>query len=239
MTKTSASSVNAEEVARFSKHATTWWDEKGPHRPLHLMKPARLQYIEVQVKTAGRGLKGLRVLDVGCGAGIMSEALAQKGADVTGLDASAELIEVARAHGAKIANLTYRCAAAEELVEAGEKFDLVMALEVIEHVNTPDDFVNTCAKLVGKNGLLIFSTPNRTPKSFVHAIVGAEYILRWIPVGTHDWRKFVRPSELSEMVRDAGFSVRDICGVAFNPLTGRFALDAADVGVDYFLSASL
>jgi 2-polyprenyl-6-hydroxyphenyl methylase/3-demethylubiquinone-9 3-methyltransferase len=231
-----AASVIPEEIGRFSAQAHAWWDENGPARPLHLMKQPRLDYIEMQLRNvAGRGLTGLNVLDVGCGAGLMSEALAGKGANVTGIDASEELIEAARAHGKAIKNLNYRCEAVENVTE---KFDLVMALEVIEHVNDPAGFVEACAARVAKNGLMIFSTLNRNPKSFLMAIVGAEVVLRWIPFGTHDWRKFIRPSELSTLVHDTGFTTRDICGLVFNPLTKRFALDSSDVDVDYLLTAN-
>jgi 2-polyprenyl-6-hydroxyphenyl methylase / 3-demethylubiquinone-9 3-methyltransferase len=227
-----ASSINPEEVERFSKQAAHWWDEQGPSRPLHQMKPARLDYIQRQLM--GRSLKGLSVLDVGCGAGIMSEALAQKGATVTGIDASAELIAAAKTHGKNIPNLTYQNKTVEQVKE---KFDLVMALEVVEHVNAPAEFVKNCVARLNKGGLLIFSTLNRTPKSFLMAIVGAEYVLRIIPAGTQVWRKFIRPSELSLMVGAAGLDTRDICGLVYSPLTRHFSLDSSDVDVDYFLTA--
>ncbi|MBI3420348.1 MAG: 3-demethylubiquinone-9 3-O-methyltransferase [Proteobacteria bacterium] len=161
--------------------------------------------------------------------------MAKEGAKVTGLDASAELIEAARVHGKGAAGLSYRQGSIEE---EKEKFDVVVSLEVIEHVNDPAHFVKNCAKAMDKKGLLIFSTPNRTPKGFLFTIVGAEYVLRWIPRGTHSFAKFIRPSELSNMVKAEDLTVRDICGVRFSPLSGRFSLDAADVEVDYFLSAA-
>jgi 2-polyprenyl-6-hydroxyphenyl methylase/3-demethylubiquinone-9 3-methyltransferase len=233
-----ASSVNAEEVRRFSEQAESWWDENGPAKPLHRLKNPRLEYIRACVaRHFGRpGLKGLKVLDVGCGAGILTEALAKEGAIVTGLDASEELIKSARTHGKGIINLSYRCGAIEDLT--GEKFDLVTALEVVEHVSAPEDFVKNCAGVLDKKGLMIFSTLNRTPKSFLFGIVGAEYVLRWIPRGTHDWRKFIRPSELSAMMESAGLQTRDICGLIFNPVSGSFSLNPADVDVDYLLTAT-
>jgi 2-polyprenyl-6-hydroxyphenyl methylase/3-demethylubiquinone-9 3-methyltransferase len=233
-----ASSVNAEEVRRFSEQAESWWDENGPAKPLHRLKAPRLDYIRTRVaRHFGKpGLKGLKILDVGCGAGILTEALAKEGAIVTGLDASAELIKAAQTHGKGMINLSYRHGAVEGL--AGETFDIVLALEVIEHVNAPGDFVKNCVKLLDKKGLTVFSTLNRTPKSFLLGIVGAEYVLRWVPRGTHDWRKFIKPSELSGMMEAADLQTQDICGVVFNPLTGSFALNTADVDVDYLLTAA-
>jgi 2-polyprenyl-6-hydroxyphenyl methylase/3-demethylubiquinone-9 3-methyltransferase len=233
-----ASSVNIEEVRRFSGQAGSWWDENGPARPLHRLKAPRLDYIRARVaRHFGKpGLKGLKILDVGCGAGILTEALAKEGAIVVGLDASEELIKTAMAHGKGIISLSYRHGAVEEL--ADEKFDIVLALEVIEHVNAPEAFVKNCVRLLDKKGFTIFSTLNRTPKSFLLGIVGAEYVLRGVPRGTHDWRKFVKPSELSSMMEKAGLHTQDICGVMFNPLTGGFTLNPADVDVDYLLTAS-
>jgi 2-polyprenyl-6-hydroxyphenyl methylase/3-demethylubiquinone-9 3-methyltransferase len=229
------SSVNAEEVARFSGLAATWWDEAGPMRPLHLMRPVRLEFIAGEARRLlHKELSDLTILDVGCGAGLMSEALAETGATVTGIDASEELIEAAREHGKKFKNLSYRCEAVENIKE---KFDLVLALEVVEHVEAPEEFVKNCAAARAKNGAVIFSTLNRTPQSFLVAIVGAEYVLRIIPRGTHEWKKFIKPSELASMAKDAGLITESICGLVFNPLTERFSLDEGNVTVDYFLSA--
>ncbi len=233
-----ASSINADEISRFAKLADRWWDARGPMRPLHQMKLPRLRYIKMQAeKHLGKSLKSLRAADIGCGAGIMSEALAMEGADVLGLDASEELIQVARAHGKNAKNLSYWHGTVEELAEGKEKFDLVLALEVIEHVNDPAGFVKNGARLLNKNGLLIFSTLNRTPKSFLTAIVGAEYLLRVIPRGTHDWRKFLKPSELAALMKAEGLTVQDITGLVFNPFNGMFSLDEGDVSVDYLLTA--
>ena len=230
------SSVNAEEVARFSTLAATWWDVNGPMRPLHLMRGPRLEFIAGEVRRLlNKELSDISILDVGCGAGLMSEALAEAGATVTGLDASPELIEAAKEHGKKFKNLSYRCGAVEDVKE---KFDLVLALEVVEHVEAPGDFVKNCIAARKKDGLAIFSTLNRTPQSFLVAIVGAEYVLRVIPRGTHDWKKFIKPSELATMVNMGGLRVEGICGLVFNPLTERFLLDESNVAVDYFLSAA-
>ncbi len=235
-----AASALPEEIRRFSQLASRWWDEKGPMAPLHMMQEVRRTYVDQQAERHfGHGPEGLRVLDLGCGGGLMSEALARRGARVTGVDASADVIKAARDHGKDIKNLDYICAPVEEFATSGprKRFDLVLMLEVIEHVNDPASAVKKAAKLLDKNGLMVFSTLNRTAKGFLLGIVAAEYLLRWLPPGTHGFSRFVKPSELAGMAHAAGLEVRDIRGAVFNPFTRRFSLDKNRLDVNYFLSA--
>ncbi|MCB1531435.1 MAG: bifunctional 2-polyprenyl-6-hydroxyphenol methylase/3-demethylubiquinol 3-O-methyltransferase UbiG [Alphaproteobacteria bacterium] len=240
---TQSSSVNQQEIGHFAKDAPNWWDENGPFKPLHRLNPARIGYIKEKICThferdaqSFTPFKKLSILDVGCGGGLVCEPMARLGADVTGADADAVAIEVAKAHAQESGlDITYENKPAEEL---NKKFDVVLALEIIEHVDHPEDFVQSCAKLVKPGGLVIFSTLNRTPKSFALGIVAAEYILRWVPQGTHSWKKFIKPSELSRMARAADLSPADIKGLMFNPITGDFQMSDSDIDVNYFLSAT-
>jgi 2-polyprenyl-6-hydroxyphenyl methylase / 3-demethylubiquinone-9 3-methyltransferase len=226
--------------------AADWWNADGPMRPLHLLNPARLGYIRdaaAQHFGVDRGkrqpLAGLRLLDLGCGAGLVSEPLARLGAEVVGVDAAAENIAAARAHAAQSGlSIDYRCTSAEDLAAAGEQFDLVIFLEVVEHVADVALFIQTIAKLLKPSGAAIFSTPNRTSASFALVIVGAEYVLRWLPRGTHDWRKFLTPPEFKAQLRSAGLAVQDISGLSFEPLAERFAV-TQDLSVNYIGWATL
>ena len=242
MPRRSAASIASDEIAQFSRHAEDWWNPDGVFRPLHRLNPVRLAYIRDQAcqhfgcdPQARYSLKGLKILDVGCGGGLLAEPLARMGGLVTGLDASAESITVARAH-AKAAKLAidYRAGSVEE---AKGKFDLITALEIIEHVADLDSFIASLTKLLNPNGLLIMSTLNRTAKSFILGIVAAEYILGWVPKGTHQWRKFLRPSELVRRLEQSGIRATDLTGMIFNPLRGEFELSAGDLAVNYMLSA--
>ncbi len=181
---------------------------------------------------------GLRMADIGCGGGLVTEPLCRLGAAVTGVDAGAENIKAARRHAAQQnLDIDYRVTTVERLAATKEKFDVVTALEIVEHVANPDLFLASCCALLKKNGMLILSTLNRTPKSFMLGIVAAEYILRWVPVGTHDWKKFVRPSELAKPLVQAGLAVTDISGLVYNPLSRAFSISKTDIGVNYFLTA--
>ncbi|MBI3453750.1 MAG: bifunctional 2-polyprenyl-6-hydroxyphenol methylase/3-demethylubiquinol 3-O-methyltransferase UbiG [Rhodospirillales bacterium] len=236
--------MDAAEIARFSAIAEEWWDPVGKLRPLHKLNPVRLAFIRDEL--AGhfgrdplrpRPLAGLRLLDIGCGGGLVAEPMARLGAEVTAVDASEKNIHVARLHAAQGGlAIDYRAAAAEDLVAAGKDFDVVLALEIVEHVADLGSFLGTCAALAKPGGTLIAATLNRTPQSFLFAIVGAEYVLGWLPRGTHDWRKFVRPSELAGGLRKGGIEVRRLAGVGYNPLADAWRL-SDDLSVNYMAFA--
>lgn len=241
--KTRPSSVDTAEIERFSRLAADWWDPRGPMAPLHKLNPVRLAYIRDRAaEHFDRDtkkldcLKGLRMLDIGCGAGILSEPLARLGAAMVGADPGEENIAAAQAHAEEAGvAVDYRAASAEELAAAGERFDVVLAMEVVEHVNDVDEFVATCAAMVRPGGLMVAATLNRTLKSFALAIVGAEYVLRWVPRGTHQWDKFVTPEELEGAFEDAGLNVIGERGVIYNPFADRWQL-SSDMDVNYMLA---
>ena len=236
--------VDRSEVERFSRLAATWWNPRGPMAVLHKFNPIRLAYVRDHAAARfGRDpkkldcLDGLRILDIGCGGGVLSEPLARLGATVVGADPSDDNIAVARTHAADAGlAVDYRVATAEDLAEAGERFDIVMAMEVVEHVADVGLFVEVCAGMVKPGGLLFVATLNRTMKSFALAIVGAEYVLRWLPRGTHQWDKFVTPVELETAVEKARLSVTGERGVVYNPLADRWQL-SSDMDVNYMLVA--
>jgi len=239
-----AGSVDQEEVARFSRHAAQWWDARGPMAALHKFNPVRLAYIrdyaaEHFSRDPARldSLAGLRVLDIGCGGGILSEPLARLGARVVGIDPSDSNIAVAR-HHAERSGLTidYQAVAAETLAQSGDVFDIVLAMEVVEHVADLGLFIGIAASMVAPGGLLFVATLNRTAKSFALAIVGAEYILRWLPRGTHRWEKFVTPNELEIALEQSGLNVVDETGVVYNLFADRWQL-SADTDVNYMVVA--
>jgi len=240
------STVDTQDVARFNAVAGDWWDESGPLAPLHQLNPARLSYIRRQVcahlDLPDQGLtpfQGLKIADVGCGGGIVAEPLARLGARVTGIDAAEEGIRAARAH-ARPQNLAidYRVLTAEKLAQKQPgTFDVVTALEIVEHVAEPALFIAACCRLLKKDGVLILSTLNRTPKSWLLGILAAEYVLQWVPPGTHDWRQFLKPSELARLVEKGGARPVDLCGLVFDPLHRRFSLKPGDLGVNYLMTA--
>ena len=243
-TQKSAGTVDAGEVAHFSRLAGRWWDPRGPWATLHRFNPVRLGYIRDRAAAHfGRdparldSLKGLRILDIGCGGGVLSEPLARLGATMVGADPVEENIAAA-AHHATQSGLTidYRSTTAEALAEAGERFDVVLAMEVIEHVADVDLFIEAAANLVKPGGLMFVATLNRTMKSFALAIVGAEYILRWIPRGTHQWDKFIMPDELELALEQAGLRVTDETGVIYNLFADRFQL-STDMDANYMVLA--
>jgi 2-polyprenyl-6-hydroxyphenyl methylase / 3-demethylubiquinone-9 3-methyltransferase len=236
--------VDPEEIARFAAMAAKWWDDNGPMRPLHKLNPTRLRWIKDAITErfardpkAADALAGLRILDVGCGAGILSEPLARMGATVVGIDPSAEIIAAAKLHAAQSGlAIDYRAATAEDLAAAGEQFDVVTAMEVVEHVTDVPQFVATCGKMVKPGGLMIASTINRTMKAFVLAIIGAEYVLRWLPRGTHTYEKLVTPSELTAAFKGARLMPRAETGVMYVPFVDEFRL-TGDLDVNYMMAA--
>ena len=237
-------SVDPQEVAAFTKEAALWWDENGPFKPLHLLNPTRLSFIREELikhfnlKEDRRDpLHELEVLDIGCGGGLLSEPLARLGASVTGLDAGVENIEVARQHAQQQQLIiNYQAMTVEELAHQKQQFDVVVALEIVEHVANLASFIDACCTLTKPEGLLIFSTLNRTLKSFALGIVAAEYVLRWVPRGTHSWQKFVKPSELAMRLRVHGVTLKALKGMTFNPLRGHWQL-SDNIDVNYLLSA--
>jgi 2-polyprenyl-6-hydroxyphenyl methylase/3-demethylubiquinone-9 3-methyltransferase len=243
--KARATSIDAAEIERFSRYGATWWDPRGPMATLHKFNPVRLAYIRDQATARFDRdpkkfdcLKGLRMLDIGCGGGILSEPLARLGAQMVGVDPSEENIVVASGHAEESGLvIDYRASTAEELAAAGEKFDVVLAMEVVEHVVDVEEFVATCASMVKPGGLMIAATLNRTLKSFALAIVGAEYVLRWLPRGTHQWDKFVTPTELETAFEEANLQVIGERGVVYNPFADRWQL-SSDMDVNYMLVAA-
>jgi 2-polyprenyl-6-hydroxyphenyl methylase/3-demethylubiquinone-9 3-methyltransferase len=242
--QTSGATIDADEVARFSRLSGQWWDARGPMAALHKLNPARLGYIRDQV-TAHFGrdpnrldsFAGLRMLDIGCGGGILTEPLARLGASLVGADPSASNIAVARHHAAQSGlAIDYRDTTAEKLAEAGESFDVVLAMEVIEHVAEVGLFVALTAAMVRPGGLFFIATLNRTVKSFALAIVGAEYVLRWLPRGTHRWDKFVTPEELETAIEETGLNIVDETGVLYNLFADRWQL-STDMDVNYMVAA--
>ena len=244
MARSQAASIDTQEVAKFSAMAEAWWDPNGKFRPLHQLNPVRLRFVRDRVcahlgrdPLSERPLEGLRVLDVGCGGGLLCEPLTRLGARVTGIDAAEKNIRIAALHaGQSGLKIDYRHAAAEDLAAAGESFDVVLNMEVVEHVADVAGFLAACGALVAPGGASVVATLNRTPKSFMLAIVGAEYVLRWLPRGTHDWRRFLRPSELVRHLRPAGLEVTEITGVVYDPIVARWRL-SRDLGVNYMLFA--
>jgi 2-polyprenyl-6-hydroxyphenyl methylase/3-demethylubiquinone-9 3-methyltransferase len=237
--------LDREEVARFAKLSGQWWDERGPFRQLHRINPVRLTYIRDQLcrkfardAKQAASLAGLSVLDIGCGGGLVCEPLARLGASVTGIDPAAENIAAAKAHAsAQGLDIAYEVATAEELAARGQSYDAVLLLEVVEHVPDVPAFLKTVAPLVKPGGVMILSTLNRTLKSFALAIVGAEYILRWLPVGTHQWQRFVTPEELASALSAAGLALTGTEGLVYDPFSDEWRL-GTDTDVNYFATAA-
>jgi 2-polyprenyl-6-hydroxyphenyl methylase/3-demethylubiquinone-9 3-methyltransferase len=235
------STVDPSEIAKFEAMAAEWWDENGKFKPLHMLNPCRLDYITAQVAgefdrdlSAPEPFKGLRILDIGCGGGLLSEPMARLGADVVGADAAERNIPVARIHAEQSGlEIDYRHTTAEALADAGEQFDVVLNMEVVEHVASPIDYLTACQRLLKPGGLHICSTLNRNPKSYVMAIIGAEHVMRWLPKGTHEWSKFITPDELYGLLQNAGLDPVDRKGFVFNPVTWSWRLSDRDLSVNY------
>ncbi|MCT8158540.1 bifunctional 2-polyprenyl-6-hydroxyphenol methylase/3-demethylubiquinol 3-O-methyltransferase UbiG [Pseudoruegeria sp. SHC-113] len=242
---TAQTTVDPAEVAKFEAMAAEWWDVNGKFKPLHMLNPCRLDYITSQIAlefdrdlTQPEPLKGLRLLDIGCGGGLLSEPMARLGAEVVGADAAPRNIPVAQVHAEQQGLvIDYRNVTAEALAEAGEQFDVVLNMEVVEHVADPQAYTDACAALLKPGGLMICSTINRNPKSFMMAIVGAEHVMRWLPKGTHDWNKFITPDELYGLIEKAGLLPVDRKGFVFNPISWSWSLSDRDLSVNY-VSAS-
>ncbi len=243
----SGQTVDADEVAFFARIADSWWDPKGPFKPLHMLNPTRLLYIRQRVEAhfgidegKKRPFEGLRLLDIGCGGGLISEPMARLGADVVAVDASDKNIKTASLHAAQSKlDIDFRHTTAEALAEVGEKFDVIVNMEVVEHVADVSAYLYACRSLMKPNGIMLLSTINRTPKAYLFAIIGAEHVLRWLPVGAHDWNKFLKPSELADHVNESGMVATLPTGYVFNPLSQKWRLDKRDVSVNYAMAATL
>lgn len=239
------STVDDREIEKFSAMADAWWDPEGEFRPLHRLNPVRIGYIRDRLCThfdrdafAPRPLAGLRIADIGCGGGLLCEPLTRLGAEMTGVDASEDSVRAAAMHAESVGlTIDYRHTTAEDLAAAGELFDAVLNMEIVEHVSDVDVFLAATAALVRPGGCMVLATLNRTPKSFVMAIVGAEYVLRWLPRGTHDWRRFRRPSEIAAGLRRATMTVGEVTGVVYNPLRDEWRLSPRDLDVNYMAFA--
>jgi len=239
-----AKSVDPEEVRRFAAMADAWWDPAGKSRALHRLNPVRIGFIRDRAclhfgrdPKADRPLSGLRLLDLGCGGGLASEPMARLGAIVVGADAAAENVQAAAQHAVEMdLAIDYRPATAESLVTAGESFDVVLCLEVVEHVADLDSLLRSCAALLQPGGLFVAATINRTFKAFALAVVGAEYLLQWLPKGTHDWRKFLRPHELARIMRRAGLDITEVAGIRYEPIRDNWSL-TPDLDINYMMVA--
>jgi 2-polyprenyl-6-hydroxyphenyl methylase / 3-demethylubiquinone-9 3-methyltransferase len=244
--QTAQTTVDPSEVAKFEAMAAEWWDPKGKFKPLHLMNPCRLDYITRQIAgqygcdlTQPEPFKGLRLLDIGCGGGLLSEPMARLGATVIGADAAAGNIPVAQVHAEQSGlQIDYRNITAEELAANGEQFDVVLNMEVVEHVADPLAYLTACHDLLKPGGLMICSTINRNPKSFAMAIVGAEYVMRWLPKGTHEWNKFITPDELYALISTAGLTPVDRKGFVFNPISWQWSVSDRDLSVNYVTAST-
>lgn len=238
--------VDPAEVERFARIAEEWWDPRGKFAPLHRLNPLRLGFIRDRAAAhwqrdalSGSPLQGLSLIDIGCGGGLICEPMARLGATVTGIDATGRNIATARQHAAgQDLAIDYRETTAEAQAEAGRQFDIVLALEVIEHVADVDLFLQSVGRLTKPRGLVFLSTLNRTAKAWALAIAGAEYVMRWLPRGTHDWRKFLRPSEVVRGLRNAHVEPQEIVGVVYSPLSREWSLSKRDLDVNYMLYGS-
>jgi 2-polyprenyl-6-hydroxyphenyl methylase/3-demethylubiquinone-9 3-methyltransferase len=241
-----ASTVDNDEIERFSRIASEWWNPTGKFKPLHQINPLRIGKIrDTACQHFGKNaqdaapLSGLSLVDIGCGGGLISEPMCRLGAEVTAIDASEKNIKTASLHAQQGGlSIDYQCTTAEALAASGVQYDIVLALEIIEHVSDVELFLSTLSTLVKPGGLLFISTLNRTAKSYAMAIVGAEYVLRWLPIGTHQWKKFLRPSEICRPLRAHGIEVTQMTGMVYNPINGSWRWDEKDLSVNYMLSGA-
>ena len=231
-------SVNKKEIDKFSKMADEWWDPEGKFKPLHKFNPTRIKYIKENIinnfklKNKLRPLSGINILDIGCGGGLLSEPMSRMGANVTGIDASDKNIKIAKLHSKKNKlKINYLCSSPEKL-KITKKFDVILNMEIVEHVEDIDFFLKSCSKLLKKNGLMFVATINKTLKSYVFAIVGAEYVLRWLPIGTHEWEKFVKPEDLKKILMKYDLSLNKLEGMNFNIIKDEWSI-SRDLSVNY------
>ena len=231
-------SVNKKEIDKFSKMANEWWDPEGKFKPLHKFNPVRIKYIKENIinhfklKNKFRPLSGINILDIGCGGGLLSEPMSRMGANVTGIDASDKNIQIAKLHAKKSKlKINYLCSSPEKL-KITKKFDVILNMEIVEHVEDVDFFLKSCSKLLKKNGLMFVATINKTLKSYIFAIVGAEYVLRWLPIGTHEWEKFVKPEDLKKILMKYDLSQNKLEGMNFNIIKDEWSI-SRDLSVNY------
>ena len=239
-----STTINKEEIQKFSRLADEWWDVNGKFKPLHMFNPIRIEYISENIKNHfnlkkdnTNFLDGLNILDIGCGGGLISEPMARLGANVTGIDASEKNINVAKLHSQKNALKINYINTSPENLNSLKKFDIILNLEIVEHVENVNLYIKSCARLLKKKGLMFTATLNRSFTSYIKAIIGAEYILRWLPVGTHDWNKFIKPEELEKFLAQENFSTLDITGLKFNPLLSKWK-KSNDLSVNYIISST-
>ena len=232
------SSVNKKEIEKFSNMADEWWDPHGKFKPLHKFNPIRIKYIkeniirQFKIKNKNKPLSGINILDIGCGGGLLSEPMCRLGANVTGIDASTKNVKISKLHAKKDnLKINYICSSPEKL-KISKKFDVILNMEIVEHVEDISFFLKSCSKLLNKNGLMFVATINKTLKSYVFAIVGAEYVLRWLPIGTHDWEKFVKPEELKEILSKNNISLKKLDGMHFNIIKDEWSI-TNDLSVNY------
>ena len=231
-------SVNKKEIDKFSKMANEWWDPEGKFKPLHKFNPTRIKYIKENIinnfklKNKSKPLSGINILDIGCGGGLLSEPMSRMGANVTGIDASDKNIKIAKLHSKKNKlKINYLCSSPEKL-KIKKKFDVILNMEIVEHVEDIDFFLKSCSKLLKKNGLMFVATINKTLKSYIFAIVGAEYVLRWLPIGTHEWEKFVKPEDLKKILMKYDLSLNKLDGMNFNIIKDEWSI-SRDLSVNY------
>ncbi len=231
-------SINKKEIDKFSKIADEWWDPEGKFKPLHKFNPTRIKYIKENIinnfklKNKSKPLSGIKILDIGCGGGLLSEPMSRMGANVTGIDASDKNIKIAKLHSKKNRlKINYLCSSPEKL-KIEKKFDVILNMEIVEHVEDIDFFLKSCSKLLKKNGLMFVATINKTLKSYVFAIVGAEYVLRWLPIGTHEWEKFVKPEDLKKILMKYDLSLNKLEGMNFNIIKDEWSI-SRDLSVNY------
>ena len=236
-----STTINKEEIQKFSKLADEWWDVNGKFKPLHMFNPVRIEYITEKIKKhfnikkeKSNFLDGIRILDIGCGGGLISEPMARLGAIVTGIDASDKNINIASLHSKKSGLKINYLNTSPENFEVADKFDVILNLEIVEHVDDVNLYVKSCFRLLKKGGLMFTATLNRSFTSYLKAIIGAEYILRWLPIGTHDWNKFIKPEELEKLLNQEKFSTIDLKGLSFNPFTNKWK-KSNDLSVNYII----